>query len=115
LRKLQQTCRKIIVHGVKIRNEAGKLRRTVTRCNNHSKRGGIFVLSPSLKKKIAVGQLTLYYWHIALEPRIRKHSIALIDGAVVGRTAACGRCVTIADPRAGFAHSFEKDNNAPSI
>lgn len=77
---LQQTCRKIIVRRVKIRNDAGKLRRTVTRCNNHSKRSGIYVSSPSQKKKIAVGQLTLYYWHIALGPSIRKQSVALIYG-----------------------------------
>ena len=77
---LQQTCRKIIVHRVKIRNDAGKLRRTVTRCNNRSKRSGIYVSSPSQKKKIAVGQLTLYYWHIALGPSIRKQSVALIYG-----------------------------------
>jgi hypothetical protein len=56
---LQQKCRKIIVIKVKHLPATGNAHTTVTRCNSHGNKQDIFVLSSSMKKKVALSQLSL--------------------------------------------------------
>jgi hypothetical protein len=86
---------------------AGKLGGTVTRCNNRGTRGNDFVSFSLHGRKCCNTPIlfVVFAYFFEVKYLLAIHCFDRVAEAGPQRPAA-GRCVTIADPQAGFAHSF---------